>query len=94
MAWGPWVNLAYDDEEQVDNAVPAVSDKPSYPWGLRICLCARELEMLGLSLPAKGDLLDLRAMAEVTSVSDGEMGQRVELTITMMRLEDEDDDDD
>jgi hypothetical protein len=93
MSFGPWVDLSYDEEEMVDNSLPTMPEKPSYPYGLRICLCARELEKLGLSLPKVGELLDMRAMAEVTSVSDGEMGQRVEMTIAMMRLEDEDDDD-
>jgi hypothetical protein len=96
---GPWVNLAYDDEEMADQASPALMPTmPEHPYGLRICLCGRELEMLGLPLPDKGDMLDCRIMAEVTSVSDGEGGQRVELQIQLIKLIDnedaEDDDDD
>lgn len=92
--WGPWTNLAYDDEEMEDNQAPSLPAAPSYPYGLRICLTGRELEMLRLPMPAVGDLLDLRAMAEVTCVSDDGTNQRVELCIQMMRLENEDDDED
>ena len=88
--WSDWVNLAYDDEEMADQASPAMPSAPEYPYGLRICLCGPELEKLGLPLPSKGDLLHVMMMAEVTSVSDGVGGQRVELQVKMMKLEDED----
>ena len=93
MSWGPWINLALDDEEMVDLASPAVSEKPQYPWGTRLSLTGRELELAKLPLPKCGDMIDMRCMAVVTSVSDGEVGQRVELQITQMRLEDEEEDD-
>ena len=92
--WSPWINLAYDDEEMVDNASPVAAEQPSYPWGTRLCLTGRELEMAKLPLPKRGELIDMRIMAEVTSVTDGEGGQRIELQITMMKLELEDDDED
>lgn len=89
MAWGKWADLAYDDEEQIDNSLPSL-DKPEYPYGTRICLCGRELEKLGLPLPRVGDMIDLRAMAAVTSVSDDGKTQRVELQIQMLKTENED----
>jgi hypothetical protein len=91
MVWSDaWVNLAYDDEEMIDNALPSMPEKPQYPYGTRISLCGRELEKLGLPLPKVGDMIDLRAMASVMSVSDDGNNQRVELQIEMLKTENED----
>lgn len=89
-----WVNLQYDDEEMADAMAPSMPQPPQYPYGTRICLTGRELEKCGLPLPKLGDLLDFRAMAEVTGVPDA---NRVELQIVLMKCidnEDTEDDDD
>lgn len=90
--WGNWVDLEFDDEEMVDNAIPTLPDKPQYPWGTRITLCGRELEKLGLPMPQVGAMIDLRAFGEVTCVSDDgtPSGQRVEIQLQRMRVENED----
>ena len=93
MGWSSWIDLAYDDEEMADRAVPTMPSLPEYPYGLRICLCGRELEMAGLPLPKVGDEIDMRAFASVTSVSDDGNEQRVELQITRLKVENEDDED-
>lgn len=96
MAWSNWVDLELDDEEMVDKAAPAIADLPQYPYGLRICLCSRELEKLGLPLPRVGEMIDLRAFGAVTSVSDNGApdGQRVEIQLQRLKVENEDQDDD
>lgn len=92
MAQG-WVNLAFDDEEMADHALPAMPQPPQYPYGLKIALTGRELEMCELSLPSRGDLLDFRAMAEVTAVTDDGQ-QRVEMQIILIKcVENEDTED-
>jgi hypothetical protein len=67
---------------------------PDYPCGLRICLTHRELEKLGLEADCQiGDVIDLRAFATVTSVSQNDYGNgpecRVELQIEKLAVEDE-----
>ena len=88
--WSDWTSLEYDDEEMADAAQPTMP-QPQYPYGTRISLTGRELEMLGLPLPKVGNLIDLRAFAEVTSVSDDGQCQRVELQIQRLKVENEDD---
>ena len=85
------------DEDKIDALKPMpVSDIPDYPWGLRICLCDRELDKLDIGTEFElGDTIDLRALAKVTSVSSnsGPDGQhrRVELQIEQLAVEVEDD---
>jgi hypothetical protein len=88
---GDWADLEYDDEEMGEHMMPPMPSPPQYPYGTRICLTGRELEMLRLPLPTVGNLIDLRAFAEVTSVSDDGQCQRVELQITKLKVENEDD---
>lgn len=49
-------------------------DAPLYPWGLEVTLDTAALEKLGLAdkLPAVGSSLKLRALVDVTSVSENE----------------------
>ncbi|MGE9805410.1 capsid staple protein, partial [Escherichia coli] len=63
--------------------------KDQYPWGLRITLDNESLQRLGLnakSLPAVGDSISVKAMANVCSVStrttDHGEDNYVELQIT------------
>ena len=96
-----FVDMAMTDEEKIDTIRPMpVSDMPEYPYGLRICLCENEISKLNVETDFQvGDLIDFRAMAEVTSVSsstgpDGDH-MRVELQIKQIaRIENESTEDD
>jgi hypothetical protein len=89
-SWSKLVDMEMDDEASMDAPQPiAMAEKPRYPYGLRICLGEGELKKLDLDLPNVGDVIDLRAFAEVTSVSDGEGGRRVELVIQKLAVENE-----
>ena len=89
-SWSKLADMEYDDEASMDAIMPIpMPDKPRYPYGLKICLCEGELKKLDLDLPNVGDVIDLRAFAEVTSVSDGEGGRRVELQIQKIAVENE-----
>jgi hypothetical protein len=93
MAWSKLVDMELDDEDKMDLAVPQISSQPDYPWGLRICLCEKELEKLKLPVPEVGDYLDMRSFGRVTSVSteqrDGKDCCRVEIQIEQIAVEDE-----
>lgn len=74
----------------------AAPDQSRYPYGLCISLCQDELDKLGLDGDCEvGDMIDLRAMAKVTSVSKNETTSgasiRIELQITHMETENESD---
>jgi hypothetical protein len=88
---GRRVNLALTDEEKIDAVMPMKMDAPEYPCGLRISFCDPELEKMDIDeMPDVGDLIDLRIFAEVTSISSGPMGRRIELQITdILDFEDE-----
>ena len=92
MPFGPLVDLEMDDEEKLDRAIPDTLSKPDSPWGLRISLTEKELAKLGLDCDCEiGDMIDLRAFATVTSISqnEGSGGKtaRVELQIEKMAVE-------
>lgn len=86
-------SMEYSDDEQLDFTGPLpLPEKPKFPYGLRICLTAKELDKLGLdtSEAEVGGTVSMHCMARVTSVSDGEMGPRVELQIEDMCIESDD----
>lgn len=97
MAWSRLVDMAMTPEEEADIALPVgvmMSEAPQYPYGLRITLSDAELEKLGLDVGDAnvGDIVDMRAFAVVTSVSqnqkaDGTACCRVELQIEKMAVE-------
>lgn len=97
MAWGKLKDMSMDDEAIGEMPMPIPFDKPKgpvYPYGLRICLTHAELKKLGLEPDCElGDVIDLRAFAEVTSVSTNETTAgkecRVELQITKLAVENE-----
>lgn len=98
MPWSHLVDMAHTDDERDDMPMTA-ENRPVYPYGLRICLTGRELELLELDADCEvGDYIDLRAFASVTSISktDGPDGPscRVELQIEKIAIEREDDMDD
>ena len=89
-SWSKLADMELDDESSMDAIMPlTMPGKPKYPYGLKICLCEDELKKLDLDLPSVGDVIDLRAFAEVTSVSDGAGGRRVELQIQKIAVENE-----
>lgn len=91
MAWTGFVDLELDDEDQLDAVMPIpMPNKPRYPYGMRICLTQAELDKLKLDSDCNvGDMIDLRAFAEVTSISKDGDNCRVELQIQKIALEDE-----
>jgi hypothetical protein len=102
MSWSKLVDLELSDDDKLDMALPCgpadVKPKgPDYPWGLRISLTEKELEKLDLDIKDAeiGDVIDIRAVAAVTSISqsDSDGGKcRVELQIQKMAIENEADD--
>jgi hypothetical protein len=99
QAAGGWTQLEsmeMDDEDQYDSpCCGPMSTKPLYPPGLVISLGEKELGPLGLNPdPNVGDLLDMKCVASVTSISknktaDGKEHERVELQIEKISVEDE-----
>lgn len=87
------VSMELDDEDKLDFCAPIACDRPDFPYGLRICFSEKELKKLGLDIPEIGDMIDMRAMGEVTSVSidktNGEDRCRVEIQLQRVALEDE-----
>ena len=100
MAWSKLTSMELSDEEKLDDiCLPCGPDMkpkgPDYPWGLRISLTEKELEKLELDAKDAeiGDLIDLRAFAVVTCISqderDGKKCCRVELQIQKLAIESE-----
>lgn len=97
----PLVDMEMDDEAKMDSVMPiSTSERPEYPWGLRISLCGDEMDKLNLD-PSEafvGGIVTGRFISKITSVSasDGDFGSscRVELQITALALGDDGDGDD
>lgn len=88
------IDMARSVEEQKDAAIP-YNNMPLYDYGLSLCFNQETLDKLNLDTSdvEVGDLLDLRAMAKVTSVSKNDTGDgekcRVELVLSMIGVENE-----
>lgn len=89
-------SMEYDDEDQEDMAIPAMPEKPQFPYGLRISLSEKEIDKCECDPEdvKVGDLIHLtEVFARVTSVNhnDGEGGKtsRWELQIEHLNIEDE-----
>jgi hypothetical protein len=94
MGWSSLISMELDDEDKLDAVCPMpMSERPNYPYGLRICFTHKELEKLELGVPEIGDMIDLRCFATVTSVSmdDTASGKtcRVEMQIEKISAESE-----
>lgn len=89
--WSHLVDMEMDDEDKFDATGPIpLPEKPTFPYGLKICLTEKELAKLDLSDDCSiGDYIDIRAFACVTSVSKTDTGTRVELQIERMSVENE-----
>lgn len=90
-------SMELDDDSKLDAVMPiAMSKKPDFPFGLRICLTEAEFEKLGLdpSEAEVGGICHLHGLARITSVStnesDGGQSCRVEMQIENLAIEDED----
>ena len=69
---------------------PAKQEKPEYPYCLRLSLGSEEMKMLGMSkLPEINSEMELEAKVKVVGISTGEYGDRLELQITDMALDDD-----
>lgn len=93
-------SMELSDDEKLDSVMPIPTDRPDFPYGLRLCLCGEELEKLELdpAYAVVGGMIHGHFMARITSVSisDGEMssGCRLELQIESLAIESEDEEDD
>lgn len=88
------VDMARSAEQQNDAVSPAPINAPLYDYGLHLCFNHETLEKLNLDDDVEvGDMLDLRAMAKVTSVSKNDTGDgekcRVEMVLTHIGVENE-----
>ena len=95
-----FVSMARDDDDMLDAVMPMpVKDMPQFPYGLRICLCEEELDKLeevGFQDDFQvGEIVDIRALGRVTSVSSDETPsgkrRRVEIQLQDIAVEVEDD---
>lgn len=89
------VDMRRSDDEKVAEMKPDPLGGNDYPYGLCLSLTERELEKLDLDDDCEvGDMIDIRAMGRVTSVSknqsDGKDRCRIEIQIESIGLEDED----
>ncbi len=90
--WTKMVDMEMDDEAILDAPMPiAMPERARFPYGLRICLTHAELAKLGLEANCDiGDMIDMRCMGEVTSITKDGDNCRVEIQIQRIALEDED----
>jgi hypothetical protein len=91
------VSMELSDEEQLDCVMPTpICDRPKFPWGLRISLCEKDFDKLGLDPQSAevGGMIHGHFMGRITSVShnDTEGGDnwRVEIQIEDLEIESED----
>jgi hypothetical protein len=100
MGWSKLTDMELDDEAKLD-AYPIIGPDgknrgPEYPYGLRISLTEKELAKLDLDVADAdvGDLVDIRALGVITSISqdEGSNGKtaRVEIQLQKLALDDED----
>lgn len=87
------VDMATSPPEIKDASIPMMNE-PLYDYGLSLCFGQETLDKLGLDTDVEvGDMIDLRALAKVTSVSKNDTGDgekcRVELTLTHIGVENE-----
>ena len=95
MGWSKLVSMELDDEDKMDWPMPMpMSERPDYPYGLKITFSEKELKKLSLGVPEIGDMIDMRVFGSVTSVSidkraDSEESCRVEIQLEKIAAEDE-----
>lgn len=81
---GALQSMELTEDESYDAVMPIpMSDKPSYPYGLQICLTKAELEKLGIDMSEAelGGVFHFEAMARITSLnmSSTESGDNIRL---------------
>lgn len=89
------VDLKMSKQDMAEEASPEAIQNP-YPYGICLTLDTDELDKLGITkLPGVGDEYHIRAVGEVTSVSENDTGNgqersvRVQIQMMEMRHEDE-----
>ena len=93
------VSMELDDEEKYDAPQPIkMANKPDFPYGLQLCLDEKQLKKVGLDADCEvGDVICLRALGRVTSVSNHDNGNgpqsRVEIQIERLGVEPDSEDD-
>lgn len=85
-------SMKLSKKERKENIPKVVSEGPSFPYGLRLCLDNDSLEKLGLkSLPKTGVKMTIQAIGEVVSVSQHESenndDRRIEIQIHDLGIE-------
>ena len=84
------MKLTHEQSSPTMLSEPTENNGPAYPYGLTISLDTDSLRKLAMGLPQVGDVFELCAMVEVTSVSKDanqiEDRKNVELQITTMDL--------
>ncbi len=88
------IDLKMSKKDMAEEASPT-ADQSQYPWGACLNLDTDELKKLGIKdLPSVGDEYHIRAVGEVTSVSELDTGsgesKSLRIQITMMELVHED----
>lgn len=92
-------DMELDDEDKLDTAMPIPTNRPDYPWGLKICITEKEFEKLGLDPSAAevGGYVHGHFMGCITSVSSEQRDSgdtcRVEIQIEKLAIESEDEED-
>lgn len=92
------VDMRRSLDEKIEATMPSPMMQNDYPYGLCISLTHDELEKLDLDGDCEvGDMIDLRALGRVTSVSktevDGKPCCRIEIQLEQLAVEDEDKED-
>lgn len=99
---GKMRSLKMTDDEIIDMDMPIsmpVKDRDEFPYGARISLTDKDFDKLEVDCDhaTEGDLIDLRGMARVTSITktehNGKKSLRVELQIEDLALACEDEED-
>jgi hypothetical protein len=90
-------SMELDDEDKLDAVMPIPTNKPDFPWGLRISLTDKELDKLDLDASdvKVGEIFHMHALARVTSISrnstdGGDECCRLEAQIEDVSIESED----
>lgn len=95
MSWSQMADMKKSPAEKAEEiadmkSYPGIENIADYPYGLTLTLGEDELEKLGLDQDCDvGDMIDVRAFAEVTSISKNKDCCRVELQIVRMAVENE-----
>jgi len=85
------VSLKLTPKEATEYSDPTPANAPEYSYGTKICLCADDIEKLGITeMPAVGQVMTIEARVEVCAVSayenQGGADRNISLQITDMAI--------